>query len=198
MYNFWGKIMNQEKIAYVFFATGFEEIEAITPVDILRRAGVNVKTFSISDSLDVKGAHDIFVKCDYTLSQLDENVLPDAVIMPGGMPGATNLANSEKLKVFTQKCFAKNKHTCAICASPAIVFGEYGLLSNKNWTCYPNMENQAPSENLGNWKANPVVVDENLITSRGPGTAAEFSYEILNQLGLGEKATALKQGMLFN
>ena len=190
--------MNQEKSAYVFFATGFEEIEAITPVDILRRAGVNVKTFSISDSLEVKGAHDIFVKCDFTLSQLDESVLPDAVIMPGGMPGATNLANCEKLKAFTQKCFAENKLTCAICASPAIVFGKYGLLINKNWTCYPNMEDQAPNENLANWKANPVVVDGNLITSRGPGTVSEFSYTILNQLGLGEKATALKQGMLFN
>lgn len=189
--------MNECKTAYVFFATGFEEIEAITPVDILRRGGVNVTTVSITKDLKVKGAHNIEITCDLLIEDMDKNLLPDAIIMPGGMPGATNLANCKELEEFSKSCFDAKKLVCAICASPAVVFGAYGLLKDKNWTCYPNMENQAPNQDLANWKATPVVIDNNLITSRGPGTAADFSYQILNQLGLEEKSTALQQGMLF-
>lgn len=189
--------MNQEKKAYVFFAPGFEEIEAITPVDILKRGGVKVSMISITDELKVKGAHNIEIICDSLIKDMDENILPDAIIMPGGMPGATNLANCKKLEEFAKKCFNEKKLVCAICASPAIVFGTFGLLKNKNWTCYPDMENNAPEADVKNWNTNPVVVDINLITSRGPGTAAAFSYTILQELGLSEKSAALQKGMLF-
>ena len=189
--------MNQEKEAYVFFAPGFEEIEAVTPVDILKRGGVKVSMISITDELKVKGAHNIEIICDSLIESMDENLLPDAIIMPGGMPGATNLANCKKLEFFAKKCFENKKLLCAICASPAIVFGAFGLLKNKNWTCYPNMEEEAPKEALSTWKTDPVVIDGNLISSRGPGTAAAFSYAILKELGYSEKAATLQQGMLF-
>ena len=187
-----------KKTAYVFFATGFEEIEAITPVDILRRGGVEVKTISTTKELYVQGAHNIEIACDYIIDEILDAELPDAVIMPGGMPGATNLAECQELKELATKSLEEGKLVCAICASPAIVFGKYGFLKNKNWTCYPNMENEAPKEALSFWKADPVVIDGNLISSRGPGTAADFSYAILEQLGLAEKAKALKSGMLFD
>ena len=189
--------MNQVKKAYVFFAPGFEEIEAITPVDILKRGGVKVSMISITDELKVKGAHNIEIICDSLIEDMDENILPDAIIMPGGIPGATNLANCKKLEEFAKKCFNEKKLVCAICASPAIVFGTFGLLKNKNWTCYPDMENNAPEADVQNWNTNPVVVDTNLITSRGPGTTAAFSYTILQELDLSEKSAALQKGMLF-
>ena len=191
--------MNQidEKTVYIFFASGFEEIEAITPVDILRRAGVNIKMISVTNSKTVMGAHNIEVQCDCLLEDILQKDLPAAIIMPGGMPGATNLANNQQLKDFTIKCFNAKKLVCAICASPAIVFGSYGLLKNKNWTCYPNMETEASKEAQATWKTEPVVIDGNLITSRGPGTASVFAYSILSQLNLDDKAQNLKKGMLF-
>lgn len=191
--------MNQidEKTAYVFFASGFEEIEAITPVDILRRAGVFVKMVSITNNKLVMGAHNIEIQCDCVLEDILQKDLPEAIIMPGGMPGATNLANNQLLKDFTIKCFNEKKLVCAICASPAIVFGSYGLLKNKNWTCYPNMKTETSKEAQLTWKTEPVVIDGNLITSRGPGTASIFAYSILSQLNLDDKAQNLKKGMLF-
>ena len=189
--------MNETKLVYVFFAPGFEEIEAITPVDILRRGNIDVKTVSILEKKQVIGAHNIEISCDLTLNDISFDDLPDGIVFPGGMPGATNLANCKELKNLSEKCFDAGKLVCAICASPAIVFGNFGLLKNKNWTCYPNMEEEAPKEALSTWKTDPVAIDGNLISSRGPGTAAAFSYAILKELGYSEKAAALQQGMLF-
>lgn len=187
-----------KKTAYVFFAEGFEEIEAITPVDILRRAGVDVKMISISTELEVKGAHNIKLLCDFTLEAISSFDLPDAIIFPGGMPGATNLSKNPDLKKITIEAFNKNKLVCAICASPAIVFEAFGLLENRKWTCYPNMEKGVLENLQQSWKEDSIVVDSNLITSRGPGTGAEFSFAILAELGLKEKVKVLKEGMLFN
>ena len=189
--------MNKQKQVYVFLSPGFEEIEAITPVDILRRGGVDVKIVSITKELYVQGAHNIKVACDCILDEILDLPLPDAIIFPGGMPGATNLANCVELKDFSKKCLAESKLICAICASPAIVFGAYDLLKNKKWTCYPNMENNAPKEAQNLWCKNSVVVDGKLISSRGPGTASLFAYTILEELGEKEKAQSLKEAMLF-
>lgn len=177
----------------VFFATGFEEIEALATVDILRRANVETKMISVSEQLNVTGAHGITVVCDELLKDVLSQNLPDAVVFPG----ATNLSKNEELKDFTIQCYEQNKKVCAICASPAVVLFSFGLLQNHEWTCYPNMETETDSDLIKNWKESKVVVSGNLITSRGPGTTSDFAYTILQELGMSESAQKLKTGMLF-
>lgn len=167
----------------VFLADGFEEIEALSPVDYLRRAGAEVLTVSINDDEFVRGSHNIIVKTDLRLdSYLEKNDLPDAIIIPGGMPGSTNLANCTKLLNLVEKAFDKEKLICAICAAPAVVLGKTKLLKDKDWTCYPGMENHAESY-LSSFNSEARLVKSgNLITAKGPGVAEEFSMEIVKTL----------------
>ncbi len=168
----------------VFLAEGFEEVEALTTVDLLRRAGAQVVTMSITDNNEVCGAHDITVLADVTF---DENEVSDAdaIVLPGGMPGTLNLMHHkgvEKIVVEFEKC---GKLICAICAAPMIL-GELGLLTDKKACCYPGMENHlrgAVAEN------GPVSVDGNIITGVGVGGAIKFALEIIKYL-FGEEAAA--------
>ncbi len=183
------------KKAYVFLADGFEETEAIFPADIMKRAGIAVQLVSCGKTTVVKGAHGISVVCDVTVDDVREP-LPDAVVLPGGMPGAVNLANNDDVRAI---CVAMNdagKVVASICASPAVAFCVFGLLKGKNYTCYPGMEDEVPAELSGNWKKDRVVVDGNLVTSRGPGTAGEFGFALVDVL-LGDGASKqLRKGML--
>ena len=184
------------KKAYVFIADGFEETEAIFPTDILRRAGVEALLVSCGHDCLVRGAHNISVKCDVTIDEIKASPLPDAVILPGGMPGAVNLAQSKGVSSLVLAMNDAKKIIAAICASPAVAFGSFGVLKGKSYTCYPGMEKEVPPQNDGNWKADRVVVDGNLVTSRGPGTAGEFGFALVDVL-LGSGASAqLKKGML--
>jgi 4-methyl-5(b-hydroxyethyl)-thiazole monophosphate biosynthesis len=171
------------KKAVVLLAEGFEEVEAITPVDYLRRAGVEVTTAAVGKSLTVKGARGIQVCADAMLTELSGDTW-DAVIVPGGMPGAANLAASEETAALLKDTAAAGKLVCAICASPAVVLSPLGLLEGKKFTCYPGMEEKVTK---GKWTNGQVVTDDAIITSRGAGTAGLFATAIIRAL-LGESA----------
>jgi len=169
------------KKTLVLLADGFEDVEAITPVDYLRRAGIEVTTASISGNLTVTSKWGgIKMIADTTLTGLvKQGGGWDAVILPGGMPGASNLAASKETGSLLKNMAAAGKLVCAICAAPAIVLAPLGLLAGKKFTCYPGMEKGI---NDGKWSDARVVTDGNIITSRGAGTAGEFAIAIIEKL----------------
>ena len=178
------------KTVLIVLADGFEEIEAVTPIDVLRRAGLEVIVAGVGKR-EVTGAHEITVETDIMLEQYQGS--PDAIILPGGMPGAENLQKSEALKDLLQKMKKSGKLITAICASPAVVLAPNGILDGKKATCYPGFENE-----LGpkvKFLPERVVTDGLVVTSRGPGTAMEFSLELVSQLVSLEKAEQLSQKM---
>lgn len=179
------------KTALVVLAEGFEEIEAVTPIDVLRRAGVEVIVAGVGQR-EVTGAHGITIETDIMIEQYQE--LPDALILPGGMPGASNLRKSQSLEVLLEKMQKEKKLIAAICASPAVVLSAQGILDGKKATCYPGFEGQ-----LGpkvKFVSDRVVVDGCVVTSRGPGTAMEFSLELVSQLVGSEAAEKFSQTMV--
>jgi 4-methyl-5(b-hydroxyethyl)-thiazole monophosphate biosynthesis len=180
------------KKAVVLLAGGFEEVEAVTPIDYLRRAGIEVCTAAVGEERTAAGSHGIPVKADAVLGELINQAggVPqlcrtlDAVLLPGGLPGAANLAASPEVGALITAMFRAGKITAAICASPALVLAPLGLLAEKRFTCYPGMEKDLAA---GTWSEDRVVVDGNLITSRGAGTAGAFAAAVIGAL-LGEDA----------
>jgi 4-methyl-5(b-hydroxyethyl)-thiazole monophosphate biosynthesis len=164
-------------MVYVFLADGFEEIEALAPVDFLRRAGITVKTASLKGKSAV-GAHNIEVTADINIDDvsLDEDV--DAVILPGGMPGSQNLFDDKRVHRAIDFAVDNNKLVCAICAAPFIL-GRKGLLKGKNATCFPGFQEELTGANVKN---QGVVKDGNIITAQGAGVAWEFGEKIASVL----------------
>lgn len=178
------------KKVYIFLAEGFEEVEAVAQIDVLRRAGADIKSVSLNDNEFVKGAHEIIIKADKLFKDIDENV--DLVILPGGLPGAEHLAKSEKLQSYLALLDKKDKKIAAICAAPWAL-QTAGVLKD-NYTCYPGFENTIRKEGYTN-KQN-VVIDKNIITSRGPATAMEFSIKLVEILFGVEKSNEVKNALL--
>ena len=144
----------------VYLADGFEEVEGLTVVDLLRRAGIETDMVSIMGRKEITGARKIPVLADKLFEEQDD---PDVIVLPGGMPGTLHLKAHEGLADLIRKAAKEGKLLAAICAAPTI-YGEMGLLEGKNATCYPGMEDKL----LGaNWQEQPVVVDGNFVTSRG-------------------------------
>ena len=162
---------------YVFLATGFEEVEALTPVDLLRRGGMDVKLVSVTGEKIVKGARNINVQADLLFDEIDKE-WADLLVLPGGMPGTTNLKNFEPLTELIIEFNEKEKRIAAICAAPTI-FGGLGILEGKKATCYPGMEDMLIGANVS---FDSVVTDGNITTSRGVGTAIDFALELLKLL----------------
>ena len=180
------------KKAYIFLATGFEEIEAVSVIDILRRADVEIKIVSISENKQVISARNIEISADEVFDETDFSD-GDMLILPGGQPGANNLNACEKLKKLIQTYYDQNKYIAAICAAP-LVFGGMGLLKGKHATCYPGYENQLlGAEIVENER---VVVTDNIITSKGAGTAIEFSLKLVEILVGKEIAEILSKKMI--
>ncbi len=179
-------------MVYVFLADGFEETEALTPVDALRRAGVPVKTVGVNTST-VTGAHGIKVLSDITLDDLILDEATSAVVLPGGMPGASNLFSEEKVLKAVMFANDSKKTVAAICAAPFIL-GELGILNNKKAICYPGFEGHLKGANVTNA---PVVRDENIITANGPGAAFDFAKEILSAVCSKETAEDIFNDMLW-
>ncbi|MDR0442538.1 MAG: DJ-1/PfpI family protein [Treponema sp.] len=179
------------KKTIVLLADGFEEVEAVTPIDYLRRAGVEVTTAAIGKSASVKGARGIQINADITLEGHD--AAWDAVVLPGGMPGASNLAASKETSALIKIMAADGKLICAICASPAVVLFPLGLLSGKKFTCYPGLEEKVKD---GVWSEHKVVIDGNIITSRGAGTAGHFAVAIIEKLLDEETAKKIADSVL--
>lgn len=183
------------KKALVLLADGFEEVEAVTPIDYLRRAGISVTTAAIGNSTTVKGARaELSVTADDTLAELAPGPCCfDAIVLPGGMPGAANLAACEKTGALLKGMAESGKLICAICAAPAVVLAPLGLLKGKKFTCYPNMEKDVKD---AQWTGDRVVVDGNIITSRAAGTAGEFSIAIIAALLDENTANKIKESVL--
>lgn len=171
-------------------AHGFEEIEAITNIDVLRRAGLNVLTAGIG-SREIEGDHGIKVETDTEISEVDADELT-AVVLPGGMPGAANLRDSEQLLKIIKEVYEEDKLCAAVCAAP-IVFDAAGILEGKNATSYPGFDDEMPS---CNYREERVVIDGNIITARGPGVAMEFALTIVEYLLDAEEKAKLEEAML--
>ena len=176
---------------YVHLATGFEELEALSPVDVLRRGGVDVKTVSVTGEKTVVGSHGIPVTADLLFSEADyENC--EMIVLPGGLPGATNLGAHEGLCGKIREFFSAGKYTAAICAAP-MVFGALGILEGKKATIYPGLE----AELKGAFPTGELVVtDGTVITGKGPGAALPFALKLLALLADQETADAVGSGML--
>lgn len=176
----------------VMMADGFEEIEAITVVDLLRRAGVDVLTVSINDFNAIIGAHGVEVVADTTLDQvMEEGLEIEAILIPGGLEGSQHLAGDERVRGLLKKSQDQGSLAGAICAGPTVLEAA-GLLEGKKATCYPGFEGKLSSDQgQGN-----VVVDGTIITSRGPATAMEFALELVEYLKGGEARGQLEVDLL--
>jgi 4-methyl-5(b-hydroxyethyl)-thiazole monophosphate biosynthesis len=176
-------------MVYLFLAEGFEEIEALCPLDLLRRAGVPVMTVGVGDKV-VRGSHKIEVIADITTCEaerlLDKNPL-DMVILPGGMPGTLNLQKDKTVLSFISHAKDKGAFIAAICAAPSIL-GEMGLLRGKEATCFPGFEDKLEGAILSDKK---VVRDGNIITAKGMGVALDFGLALVSALVSEEKASEL-------
>lgn len=180
----------------VFLADGFEEIEALSPVDYLRRAGAEVITAATGKTaVEVNGAHGIKVLADTTLDEYLNGMesLPDAVVCPGGMPGAANIAACSKAVELIRRMNESGRLVAAICAAPAIVLPATGSLEGKEWTCYPGMQSNA-GEFVSLYKNEVFVTDKNLVTGRGPGAAEQFAMELVRILCGTDAAHKIKEG----
>lgn len=162
------------KTALVFLATGFEEVEALTPVDILRRGGVDVKTVSLEEERTVKSKENILVIADLLFKEVENNDV-DMLILPGGTP---RIADYPQLNEKVKKAVLQNKQVGAICAAP-IVLGRLGLLEGKHATVYPGFEQELQGAKI---TKEAVVTEGNIITARGPGSATGFALALLEKL----------------
>ena len=179
------------KNIFVFLAEGFEEIEALTPVDVLRRAGLSVQTVSVMDEQIVAGAHGVPVLADKMFAEINPEDA-EMILLPGGLPGATNLDAHEGLGQMIQDFAKEEKPLAAICAAP-LVFGNRGLLQGKKATCYPGFETYLQG---AEYTAALVEKDGNFITGKGPGAAMEFAFSIVEKYCGIDKVNELKQGMM--
>ena len=203
---------------YMFLAPGFEEVEALAPLDLLRRAGLEVTTVAVrsaehaamltdylnigtcatnlwsNDTLAITGAHGITVMADITegafTKYLFEDFAPEAVILPGGMPGTTNLDASPVVEAALELAAAKGAYLCAICAAP-LVLGKRGYLIGKHATCFPGFEEYLTGATVGG----KVIRDGNIITAAGMGVAQEFGFEIISALVSPEKAGEIRSAI---
>lgn len=176
-----------DKRVAVMVAPGLEEIEGLTVVDILYRAGIPCDTVAVADAREVTSSHEVRIVCDTTLAEADLDSY-DMIVLPGGMPGTKNLAACEPLRDKVCEFAAAGKQVAAICAAPALTLGAWGVLRGRRATSNPNFR-----EALAGFGAevsdDPVVVDGNAITSQGMGTAIDFGLEIVRHY-LGDAAVA--------
>ena len=177
----------------VFLADGFEEIEGLTVVDLLRRAGVNVTTVSVTGACTIHGAHGIDVQADKLFDEMNYDG-QDMLVLPGGMPGTLNLGAHKELEQLLRKFYSEKKYLAAICAAPS-VFGKYGFLKERKATSYPGFEEQLVGAEC---VMDAVVVDEFVVTSRGTGTAIPFSLTLIELLIGSEKANEIGKSIIYN
>ncbi|MBO4355461.1 MAG: DJ-1/PfpI family protein [Clostridia bacterium] len=176
---------------YLFLAEGFEEIEALTPVDLLRRAGAEVTVVSVNDAPVVFGSHRIGVLTDKALSSCEFDDA-EMLVLPGGMPGTLNLGKCERLCSLLKEKAAGDTFIAAICAAPSVL-GKLGLLKGKKAVCYPGFESSLTGAEVSVKK---VVRDGNVITAAGMGVALDFGLELVSALFGSEKAEELRKSVI--
>ncbi|MDK9709043.1 MAG: DJ-1/PfpI family protein [Desulforhopalus sp.] len=180
-----------DKKILVPLAEGFEMLEALSIVDVFRRAGAHVDLAAVGEDLQVTSSHHVTVTADLFLAQCC-NEIYDLIVLPGGIPGAQNLQKSELLVELLKNQESANRLYGAICAAPALVLEHHGLLAGKNATCHPGFVEKLSSQAYADER---VVVDKNCVTSRGAGTSIEFSLALLGMVMGSEKKQAVAKGM---
>jgi DJ-1 family protein len=179
---------------YEFLANGFEDIEALAPVDILRRGGIEVKTVSITGSEYVESSHGVTIKADLIFEEVGDFSDADLLLLPGGMPGATNLNEHEGVRKAILSQYESGKRVGAICAAP-LVLGSLGILKGKKATCYPGFQQYLDG---ATYTASLFEQDGNVITGEGPAATLPYAYHILS-LFIGEaKTREIEQQMMFS
>ena len=179
-------------MVYEFLATGFEEVEALAPVDILRRGGVEIKTVSVTGDLIVESAHGVGIKADALFEDIDPTDA-DLLMLPGGLPGATNLNEHEGLRKALVEQNARGGRIAAICAAP-LVLGGLGLLEGRKATCYPGFEKYMTG---ATYTADLCTVDGNITTGEGPAAALPYAYTLLAALTDRQTADGIADGMMY-
>ena len=177
---------------YVFLAQGFEETEAIAPIDILRRCGKEVITVGIGDNI-IKGSHGIAVVTDTEDKLVELNSDLEMIVLPGGMPGTINLEASETVQKAIDYCIANDLYIGAICAAPSIL-GHKGLLKGKKATCYTGFEQELTGAEVLD---DPAVIDGKIITARGAGVAVDFGLKLVEALVSKEKSEKMGEALLW-
>ena len=177
----------------VFLAEGFEDVEAVTPIDFLRRAGVEVTIVGVGAKV-ITSAHGIRMEADVELEALEDETSYDGLVCPGGMPGAENIASEQRILDMIDSFNLEGKTVAAICASPGVILARTGALKGRKATSYPGFEKYFGDTTEAS--TDRVVVDGNLITSRGPGTSAEFSIELIRRFADDDTAEKIKSGTL--
>lgn len=175
-------------MVYVFLANGFEEMEALAPVDLLRRAGVEVFTVGVGSDMIVS-SHNIPVKTDTTVDKIVLNDELEMIVLPGGMPGTLNLEANSVVQSSIDYCVENKKYICAICAASSIL-GHKGLLKGRNAICFPGFEEDLCGAIISE---KYVVSDGNFITARGAGVAVDFGLEIVKALGGSELSNKIRE-----
>ena len=177
----------------IFFADGCEEIEGLAVVDICRRAGLEIETISIMGRDIVAGSHRIKFQTDAVFEDVDFDTL-DGVILPGGMPGTLQLGDHERVNGIIREFAEQKKLVAAICAAPSVL-GAAGILEGKTAVCHPGFEGELKGANV---IYENVAVDENIITSRGMGTAIPFALELVTRMCGKEKSDTLSKSIIYN
>lgn len=176
----------------VFLADGFEEIEGLTVIDLLRRAGITVMAVSITGRHMVHGAHGIVIEADKLFDNVDYKK-QDMVVLPGGMPGTLHLGEHEGVKQVLEQYYAEGKYIAAICAAPSVL-GKYGILKGRKATSYPGFEEALKG---AIYVYDEVAVDDFVITSRGMGTAIAFSLKLIEKLIDVQKAEEIGKSIIY-
>jgi len=176
----------------MLFANGFEEVEALTVVDLLRRAEIVCDIVALDGAAEITGSHGITVRADKGFDAVNVGDY-DALLLPGGQPGTTNLGNDERVLALLRAFHAVGKLTAAICAAPTVL-SKAGLLDGKRATCYPGLEDKLTGATPG---TEPMIVDGTVITSRGVGTAIPFALALVAYLDSQERADALAKAIVY-
>lgn len=176
----------------IFMADGCEEIEGLTVVDLVRRAGIEIEMISVSGEKNVTGSHKIAFQTDVSKADADFASY-DGIVLPGGMPGTTHLMEDDTVNRVIKEFATSGKLVAAICAAPSVL-GNAGLLEGKKATCYPGVESKLTG---ADFVTDPVAKDGNIITSRGLGTAIEFAAEIVAYLIDADVAKSLKESIVY-
>ena len=181
------------KKVYIFLADGFEDIEGLTVVDLLRRAGIDIKTVSIKETKQIQTSHGITMLTDTTFAETDF-ADADMLVLPGGMPGTKYLAGYKPLTDLLTDFNSKGKKIAAICAAPSVL-GQAGVLEGKHATCHPGFEEKLTGASVS---YDNVVTDGNVITSRGMGTVIDFGLAIVSYFGSEELVEDVRKHLVYN
>lgn len=181
-----------KKVA-LFIENGSEELELIAPLDVMRRANLEVDVISANNEDFITSSHNVKIIADKKINEINNILDYDAIVIPGGMPGSTLLRDNKKIIEFYQKMYNSGKLVAAICAAP-IVLSAAGITDDKEVTSYPGFDKEINYKNYNSDKA--VVIDKNVITAQGPAVAILFGYEIVNYLLQDNTAEDVKQAML--